>query len=87
MKTQIGSYTLKVDRYQFSLYENVVIKEGDNAGKTREQLIGHWPKLEQLAERLYHLELSKSDASTLDEMLTVMKATRQLIKTAGWTKE
>lgn len=87
MKSRIGKYTLTADAYQFSLYEDKVIEKGDNAGNVRRELVGHFPKLEQVANRLFSLEIAKSDAETLSEILKVVGATRQLIKTADWTRE
>lgn len=92
MKTVIKStngttYQLSADKYSFTLCELVESKGEKSKGELVERNHTHHPKLEMVFERLNHLELSKSDAQTLQDIEKVFRATRHLVKAAGWTKE
>ncbi len=87
MKTRIGDYVITGDYGQFTLNKVSIVKEGKRKGEEALSTIGYYPKLDQLADKLFHMEIARSDAETLSDVLTVVRATRKLIKTAGWTKE
>lgn len=87
MKTRIGNYVVTGDHGQFTLNKVSIVKEGKREGEESLSVVGYYPKLEQLTDKLFHMEIVRSDADTLAEVLTVVRSTRHLIKTAGWTKE
>ena len=87
MQVRIKNYLVTATDDQFTLNEVSIVKSGKHEGEEKITPLAYYPKLEQLTNKLFQLDLSKSEAQTLDEMLTVIRATRQLVKTAGWTKE
>ncbi len=82
MKVKFGNYILSADKHQFIL---------SAIGKTesgKEKLENYYyPRLEQAIDRIFEIELSESDAKTLNDIYTIMMSTRRLVKTAGFTKE
>lgn len=82
MKTKFGNYELTADRHQFILTEIGVTEKG-----TEKRTPTYHPRLEQVMDKLFHLELAKSDAETLRDIEKVVNATRRLVKTAGFTRE
>lgn len=87
MKTEIGNYIITSDKHQFILSEKITIQKGDNAGQEAVRTIGFYTKLENLADKLFHLEIDKSDAELLSDLMTVVRSTRAMIRSAGWTRE
>lgn len=85
-------YRLTTKHHGFDLHQIKKVPEKKDGKETGEMVDyeswkGFHPNLQKVADKLFHCELDRSDASTLNEMLTVIGATRQLIKTAGWTNE
>lgn len=87
MQVKLKDYVITGDAHQFTLNKSSIVKDGKRKGEENLTVIGHYPKLEQLADKLFHLEVTRSESESLSEILTVVKATRKLIKSAGWTKE
>lgn len=87
MQVRLKDYVITGDAHQFTLNKSSIVKEGKREGEENLTVIGHYPKLEQLADKLFHMEITRSEADNLSDILTVVKATRKLIKSAGWTKE
>lgn len=85
-------YRLTTKHHGFDLHVIKKVAEKKDGKETgdmvdSESWKGFHPNLQKVADKLFHCELERSDAATLEEMLTVMAATRRLIKTAGWTGE
>lgn len=80
-------YVVRADKHQFVLIEINIVKEGGKAGQEVEGQKRFYPLLEQLVDKIYHLELADSDCEALQDMLKCILATRRLVRTAGLTKE
>lgn len=92
MKNQITlddgrRYRLHSDSRQWILTEIKTIKEGENAGQEKDGSSRYFSKFEHLCEHLFNLNAGGLNNTTLDEMSKCFHSTRQLLKTAGWTKE
>lgn len=93
MNVKLDKYIVKNGKqHGFDIYEEKESKvkvDGIETGETKlfESWVGFYPSLQCVADKLFWLGLKDSDARTLEEVLTVVSATRQLIKTAGWTNE
>ncbi|AUR97528.1 coil containing protein [Vibrio phage 1.240.O._10N.261.52.F8] len=88
-ETETTKYQISSDKYQFILSEihTVDDKESNNYGKEVERNKLFFSKFESLGSHLMELGLKNSDAQTLEDMLVCFRSTRQLLKTAGFTKE
>ncbi|AUR90621.1 protein of unknown function CP83 [Vibrio phage 1.148.O._10N.286.54.A10] len=88
-ETKTTKYQISSDKYQFILSElhTVDNKESKNHGEEVERSKLFFSKFESLGSHLMELELKNSDAQTLEDMLVCFRSTRQLLKTAGLTKE
>ena len=80
-------YLIKGDAENLTINPINIVKDGKNKGKETLGTTRNFPRLEQLIDALYHLELTDSDSKTVRDMLTCILATRRLIKTAGFAKE
>ncbi len=83
MKVKIKNYVITADKYQFTLSTEFTTEKGNVYLRPQ----GYWPRLEQLIERLFYLDLADSDAKTLQEMLDTIQTTKDLIKAAGLTRQ
>ncbi len=85
LETKSGKYLIKSDDNQFVLSElKTSTKEGSKSfGEEQECNKLYYPKLSQLSDKLFQLEVSRSDAETLSDILTVVKSTRKLIDASG----
>lgn len=88
LETKSGKFLIKSDDNQFILSELKVSekKESKSFGQEVERNPLYYPKLSQLSDKLFQLEISRSDAETLSDVLTVVRSTRKLIETTGLTK-
>jgi len=69
MQIDIGNkYVLTADQYQYIVREKKITKEGDNAGKEWQQLVGYYPKLSQAINALIHLDVRLEDVQSLQAM-------------------
>lgn len=69
MQIDIGDkYVLTADQYQYIIREKKITKEGDNAGKEWQQLVGYYPKLSQAITALIHLDVRLEDIQSLQAM-------------------
>lgn len=69
MQIDIGDkYVLTGDQYQYIIREKKITKEGDNAGKEWQQLVGYYTKLSQAIHALIHLDVRLEDVQSLQAM-------------------
>ncbi|MEK9497114.1 DUF5405 family protein [Photorhabdus sp. P32] len=68
MEIRLDKHVITSDEYQFILNEIKINKEGKNVGQERLQIIGYYPRLEQLIKKLILLEIRRDDIKSLQEM-------------------
>jgi len=80
MRIELNDLVITSDKYQYVINKKTIAKSGQNKGEEVLIAQSYHPKLEQLAEKLLEMNVKKSDAQTLNDILTTIRATRQLIK-------
>lgn len=83
IRIEIGKrYVVTSDRFQFILQEKKIAETGKNAGKEWLDVVGYYPKLNQLVSGLVHHHIHDSDSTTLDAMSAEIERVGQLCITA-----
>lgn len=75
------TYQLTSDGNQYVLSEKYKAKEGKKAGQYVYSPIGFFAKVENVLEKVLHLEISDSDAHSFAELFAVIADTKELIST------
>lgn len=83
IRIEIGErYVVTSDRFQFILQEKKTAEKGKNAGKEWLDVVGYYPKLNQLISGLVHHDLLTGDASSFEVISTQVELLGQQCLTA-----
>jgi len=86
--TLSDKYKIEEDRYNLTLYQKRIVKEGDNAGKVNWVSIGHWsPSLKgrsQLYQKVINLEISDTEKQELQQILDLIRKVSAEIMEGGF---
>lgn len=83
IRIEIGErYVVTSDRFQFILQEKKTAEKGKNAGKEWLDVVGYYPKLNQLISGLVHHDLLTGDTSSFEVLSTQVELLGQQCLTA-----
>ncbi|ECW0820279.1 hypothetical protein F3R42_14925 [Salmonella enterica subsp. enterica] len=69
IRIEVGDkWVITSDQHQFILNEKKVVKSGNKAGEECLDIIGYYPKINQLISGLIHHHIRLSSITTLDAM-------------------
>lgn len=73
LNVEIGNFvvTSKTD-HQFEIHEKSVYEKGDKAGQEKLDFVGFYPRIDQVCSKLLDLNVKRSDAKTLQDILDVI---------------
>ncbi|ARD63330.1 hypothetical protein Y71_26865 [Kosakonia radicincitans DSM 16656] len=78
IRIDIGErYVVTSDRFQFILQEKKTAETGKNAGNEWLDVVGYYPKLNQLVSGLVHHDLLTGDASSFEALSTQVERLSQ----------
>ncbi|MGB5217354.1 MAG: hypothetical protein WBN66_03550 [Smithella sp.] len=78
---KIGKLTIKSDSVCWTIYETVTAGEdAKNPGEEYDRGIGHYPSLSTCLEAILERDLQGSDASSIAELLSEIRALKKEIR-------
>lgn len=83
IRIEIGErYVVTSDRFQFILQEKKTAETGKNAGKEWLDVVGYYPKLNQLVSGLVYHDLFTGDATSFEALSSQVERLSQQCLTA-----
>lgn len=83
IRIEIGDkWIITSDRYQFILNEKKVVKSGKKTGEEWLDVIGYYPKINQLISGLAHHYIHNSEIQTLNDIASKIERLGMLCESA-----